>query len=133
MISHTPGANDANLTFKSKTGQSIHLCVYRGTGPPITQLGVVHIKKEVFPNGWHFISRTSNGKSPELDSGHTILAYKRNYIPIMQRFKKYAESQDFGHQLLAKCMACLVCGIYSFDRQTFLHALEAFTVKSFLS
>ena len=130
VISQTPGANDANLTFKSKTGNSIHLCVYRGNGPPITQLGVVHIKKEVYPNdGWHFISRTATGKSPELDAGHTILVYKRNYLPILYKFRKYAESTDNGHKLLANCLSCLVCGIYSFERQTFLHALEAFTVE----
>eukprot|EP01083_Nonionella_stella_P038841 105598_1 len=128
VISQTPGTNDANLTFKQKGNNAIHLCIYRGIGPPITRIGVVHIKKEQLPIGWHFVSRTPNGKSPELDSGHTILAYQRNYHPIIHKFKKYAQTTRLSQALLAQCVACLVCGIYSFDRQTFLHALEAFTI-----
>ena len=128
VIAQTPGASEANLTFKQRGNLSIHLCVHRGNGPPITDIGVVHIKKEKLPIGWHFINRTINGKPPQLDAGHTVLAYKRNYHLIIRQFEKYMDSEVHEHRLLAKCVAILVCGIYSFNRQTFLHALEAFTV-----
>jgi len=128
VVAQTPGASDANLTWKQKGSPSIHLCVHRGNGPPITDLGVVHIKKEKLPVGWHFINRTTNGKPPQLDAGHTVLAYKRDYLSVLGQFRKYMATQHREHRLLAQCVAILVCGIYSFDRQTFLHALEAFTI-----
>ncbi len=106
LIQQTPGANYANLTFEQKNNKSIHLCVYRGIGPPLTHLGIIHIgKKEKLPIGWHFISRTSNGKSPELDSGHIILGYKPNYYSIINKLKKYINTPNIDQQFLGKCVA----------------------------
>ena len=127
MVARTPGSRDANLTYGSRAAPPLFLCIHRGDGPPITDIGIVHIKKEKIPAGWHQISRTPNGGTPDLDAGQTVLSYKRDYKSVIRKFRKYQESGNPSHQLLARCLACLVGGIYSYDRQTFLYALEAFT------
>ncbi|ETO16233.1 cation diffusion facilitator family transporter containing protein, partial [Reticulomyxa filosa] len=98
-------------------------------------MGVVQVKKEKVPIGYHEISRTPIGRTPEIDMGQTVIVYKRDYKSVIRRFAKFGETGREEDKLLAGCFACLVGGIYSYDRHGFLYALEAFTtlnsIKSF--
>ena len=127
MISRTPGSRDANLTYGSSRESGMFLCVYRGNGAPITDIGVVHVKKETIPPGFNHINRTPSGRPPNLDGGETILSYKIDYKYVMRKFVKYEKSGNKSDKLIAQCFACLIGGVYSHNREAFLYSLEAFT------
>ena len=150
IISRTPGSHDANLTYGSRFGikdrninndssslrssssrsRQVFLCIYRGDGPSITDIGIdnKNNSSKLLSIGWHEINRKPNGDSPNLNDGEIMLFYKRDYKTfIFNKFEKYQKTGNEKDMLIAQCIACLVCGVYSYDRKTFLRSLEAFT------
>jgi len=71
-LDKTVGGQDANLNHhgsSSAPGRQVYLCVHRGEGAPIADLGVVfQEKREVLPAGFHAVTHTPFGNRADLNA-----------------------------------------------------------------